>query len=87
MPQIAKYLAKIFRMQNISHNTVSRPCINQYLFYYNFLKVDKEENYQRLHEPLLYRMLPWLHQITSFLFYPSVKKLRIWTLFTQYKEV
>ena len=26
--------------------------LNQYLFYYNFLKVDKEENYQRLHKAL-----------------------------------
>ena len=43
---------------------IHRPCMNQYLFYYNFLKVDKEENYQRLHKPLLHRMLPWLHQIT-----------------------
>ena len=73
MPQIAKYFAKIFRMQNISHNTVSRPCINQYL-YYNFLKVDKEENYQRLHEPLLYRMLPWLHQITLLSFLSKGEK-------------
>ena len=26
-------------------------------FYYNSLKVDKEENYQRLHKPLLHRMV------------------------------
>ena len=59
----------------------------QYLFYYNFLKDDKEENYQRLHKPLLHRMLLWLHQITllSFLskraficiFYPRVFLVRI----------
>ena len=26
---------------------VHRPCINQYPFYYNFLKVDKEENFTK----------------------------------------
>ena len=49
-------------------NTAShRPCISQYLFYYNPLKVGnrkKEGNYQRLRNSLFHRMLPWLHQTT-----------------------
>ena len=49
---------------------IHRPCINQYFFSIILWKVDKEENYQRLHKALLHRMLPWLHQIIllSFLF-------------------
>ena len=42
-------------------SSLSRPII---FFIIILLKVDKEENYQRLHKPLLHRMLPWLHQIT-----------------------
>ena len=31
------------------------------------MKFNKEENYERLHKPLLHRMLPWLHIYKSYM--------------------